>query len=113
MAKFDITDEEASQIDVKVWAQEAFNYSMTSVYPTIEKNKMPTDDYVEQCRTVAERQVVIGGHRLAKMIQSLNLQAPEEPKSYFERFGEYFGISDELDEMYDYFMKKSYFMKQQ
>lgn len=47
MAKFDITDEEANQIDVKVWAQEAFNYSMTSVYPTIENNKMPTDDYVE------------------------------------------------------------------
>ena len=40
------------------------------------------------------------------MIQSLNLQAPEEPKSYMERFGEYFGISDELNQVYDFFMKK-------
>lgn len=84
MEKYDITDKQASEMDVKVWAQEAFNLSSTSVYPTIEKGKMPTDDYVDQAITVAERQVVLGGHRLAKMLQSLNLKAPEQPKSYME-----------------------------
>jgi hypothetical protein len=58
---------------------------------------MPSEDYIQQCREVTERQVVLGGHRLAAMLRSLNLQAHEKPKSYLERFGEYFGISDEIN----------------
>lgn len=100
------TDDEASNIEVKDWAKEAFEYSKTHVYPTIEKNKMPSEDYIQGCQEVAERQIVLGGHRLANLLKSLNLKAPEKPKSYFERFGEYFGVSDELNEAYDYIMKQ-------
>ena len=57
MGKFDISESEASELDVKVWAKEAFEYSKTHVYPTIEKNKMPSEEYIQNCRDVAERQV--------------------------------------------------------
>lgn len=106
MDKYDITDSEANELDVRVWAQEAFNYSQTAVYPNIQKNVMPSEDYIQQCREVTERQVVLGGHRLAAMLRSLNLQAHEKPKSYLERFGEYFRISDEINQVFDYFMKQ-------
>jgi hypothetical protein len=60
-------------LDIKAWAKDTFEISKTTVYPTIQKNKMPTDEYIEKARTVAERQVVLGGYRLANLLQSLNL----------------------------------------
>lgn len=93
-------------MDVRVWAKEAFEYSKSTVYPTIEKNKMPSDEYVQNARAVTERQVVLGGYRLANMLKSLNLKAHERPKTYIERIGEYFGISTDLNEIYNYFAKE-------
>ena len=106
MDKYEISDADANQLDVKVWAHEAFEFSKSDVYPHIEKNKMPSNEYIENARAIAERQVVLGGHRLANMLKSLKLKAPEKPKSYFERFGEYFGISEELNDLYNYFMQQ-------
>lgn len=68
MAKYKISDADANQLDVKAWAHEAFNLSETVVYPTVHKNQALTDEYLQKARAVAERQIVLGGHRLAKLL---------------------------------------------
>ena len=99
--KYDISESEATNLDVKKWAKEAFDYSKSTVYPTIEKNVMPADEYVEKARSVAERQVVLGGHRLANLLKSLNLKAHEKPLGYFDM------IKQEFIKFVDYIMAKN------
>ena len=55
MERYDISDSEANELDVKVWAKEAFEYSKTAVYPNIKKGEMPSEDYIQQCVAVTER----------------------------------------------------------
>lgn len=96
--KYDITEKEATNVDVYDWAKDTFEISKTTVYPSIVKNKMPTDEYIEKARSVAERQVVLGGYRLANLLQSMNLKAHQKPKTYFAM------VNDEFTRMVDYFM---------
>ena len=75
--KYDISEEEATCLDFKKWAKEAFELSKTVVYPGITENVAPSEEYVTKAKAIAEKQVVLGGYRLANLLQSLNLQAPQ------------------------------------
>lgn len=47
------------------------------LYKEIEENKELPDAYIEKAKLIAERQLVIGGLRLANLLKSLNLQDKE------------------------------------
>lgn len=84
MAKYEIDPSEANNLDSRVWAQESFMISKSTVYPYVQPNQALSDDYIQQAKTAAERQVVLGGHRLANLLKSFKLHGHEDvvEKSY-------------------------------
>lgn len=81
LSKYNISEEDANNLDVVKWAHEAFLISENVVYPTVEKNKELSQEYIDKAKAVAERQVVLGGHRLANLLKSFHLQGHEvQPK---------------------------------
>lgn len=65
-----ISDAEINNLDPILWAHESFELSEKYVYPGVEPNTALTDEYIANCRMVAERQIVKGGYRLANTLSS-------------------------------------------
>lgn len=62
-------------MDVVSWAQESFKISEDFVYEGIKENEALPEEYVAKCKTIAEKQIVIGGHRLANFLKTLDFSA--------------------------------------
>jgi hypothetical protein len=62
-------------MDVVSWADESFKISQDFVYAGIKENEALPDEYVSKCRSTAERQIAVGGHRLANFLKSLDFSA--------------------------------------
>jgi len=73
MKMYPIDSKTANEIDPKVWANDSFKISQEIVYKGIHENEKLSDDYIKKAEELAQKQVVIGGYRLASMIKSLKL----------------------------------------
>lgn len=60
-------------LDPKSWTEESYKLASTAVYKGIKENSSLPENYVEESNAIAEKQVVIGGYRLAYLLKSLNL----------------------------------------
>ena len=72
MNTYTISDEVAQNLDVFSWAKESYKISQDFVYTGIKENEALPDEYVSKCKEIAEKQIVIGGHRLANLLKSLD-----------------------------------------
>lgn len=72
--KYPISDTEANILDSHVWAHESFELSKSIVYPTVTENKALSNDYITHAKGVAEKQLVLGGTRLANLLKSFHLK---------------------------------------
>lgn len=68
-----ITPEQVAIQDPKEWAHESFMLSQSTVYPGVIENQELSDEYIAKAKAVAERQVVLGGQRLAYTLKSFHL----------------------------------------
>lgn len=68
-----ITPEQVAIQDPKEWAHESYVLSQTTVYPGVVEGQELSDEYIAKAKTVAERQVVLGGLRLAHTLKSFHL----------------------------------------
>lgn len=70
MKKWTVDETEAANLDPVHWADESFQLSSTFVYPKAHENQKLSDDYVKQGNEIAEKRIVLAGHRLANLIMS-------------------------------------------
>ena len=70
--KWKITDEEANDLDAMNWANESFDFVEEFVYKDIKENEALPDWYVKKGIDITERRIVLAGHRLAHLLESLN-----------------------------------------
>lgn len=56
-------------LKIKQWALESFHWSGEKVYKDILENSVPTNEYVEDRQKLAEKQLVLGGRRLANTLK--------------------------------------------
>ena len=75
VSEYPVSDDVAQNMDVVSWADESFKISEDFVYAGIKEGEALPDEYVSKCRTTAERQITIGGHRLANFLKSLDFSA--------------------------------------
>jgi len=68
-----IPDEEAQNLAPESWADESFKISESFVYAAVKENGSVSATYEEQGQQIAERTIVVAGHRLANLLQSINL----------------------------------------
>ncbi|MBC8134501.1 MAG: S1/P1 nuclease [Fibrella sp.] len=70
---------ESSVLDPQKWMEEGAGFLKTVVYPA---TATPDAKYLETCRPIAERQAVLAGYRLAKILNSIwpTLPEPSETK---------------------------------
>lgn len=65
----DVTD--LKSLDPAVWAKDSFEKSENFVYSDITENAKLPADYVKNGVSIAEKQIVIGGFRLAHVLMSI------------------------------------------
>lgn len=74
MKRHPIDADVASNIDVNQWAQDSYKISSEFVYDGVNPNEALTKDYISKGKDIAEKQVVIGGNRLASLLKTLNME---------------------------------------
>lgn len=57
------------------WAADDFKITKDFLYTAIKENELLPQSYIDEARKIAEKQVLIGGLRLANLLKSLNLSA--------------------------------------
>jgi hypothetical protein len=78
MDKYPITDAEANEHDSRVWAHESYEFSKDVVYVNDKEGQALSAEYIKLATPIAEKRIVIAGHRLASLLTSFKL-ATEEP----------------------------------
>ena len=63
-----ISEEEIANLNATAWAQESFGLARDFVYKYANENQSLSDDYIEMGRKIAERRIVLAGHRLARVL---------------------------------------------
>lgn len=76
--KYPLTDEEANEMDQKVWAHESFVISRDVVYKNDKENQALSQDYIDKAKPIAEKRLVVGGTRLANMLMGFKLAEPKK-----------------------------------
>ena len=57
------------------WAKQSFEISESFVYANIKEGDDLPEDYLTKAQEIAERQIVLGGTRLANLLMSLKLDS--------------------------------------
>jgi hypothetical protein len=73
MAKHPIDADVAQNLDVNQWAKDSYEISASFVYEGVTPGEALSDDYIKKGQELAEKQVVIGGNRLASLLKTLDL----------------------------------------
>lgn len=60
-------------MDPLVWAQEANDIATSFVYEGITEDEELPQKYIDEGKAIAERQLVIAGHRLYQFLKDLKL----------------------------------------
>lgn len=78
-AAWPIEDKDANNLDFSSWAKEANELAKTVVYRGgIKENEKVPKDYITNDRKLAEKQLSLGGARLANLLISLDLGSGEK-----------------------------------
>lgn len=64
---------DTTNLDPNVWARESFEIASTFIYNGIQEDGVVPDAYVQQAKTLAEKQIVTAGYRLANLLMSIDL----------------------------------------
>lgn len=72
--KYPVKDPQGMIFDAKVMAQESYKIGETLAYANISEGMPLSDEYISSAKKAAEKQIVLGGFRLAHMLRSFNLQ---------------------------------------
>eukprot|EP00347_Sterkiella_histriomuscorum_P010921 403374421 len=70
-SKFTFPNNEYNSVDVNLWVNESFEVAQNAVYANIKENQAASDSYVQQNQKVIEKQIIIGGLRLATVIKQV------------------------------------------
>ena len=65
---------EIDNLNPKAWANESFALAGNFVYKYVKENRTLASDYIQVGRAIAERRIVLAGHRLAGLLLSLKRQ---------------------------------------
>lgn len=71
MERYTISEDESQNLNPMSWALESHEIGSQNAYTGISEDGDVSQAYVNRTLSVAERQVVLGGHRLANMIASI------------------------------------------
>jgi len=74
IAKYPIDESVATNLDVNQWALDSFKISSEFVYEGVTPNQTLSDEYIKKGKEITEKQIVIGGSRLAAMLKTLNME---------------------------------------
>ena len=79
LTKYPEPNSEWQNIDVGKWTLESFEVSKEAVYPTVEPNTPLSEAYMEKARDAIQKQIALGGLRLAYVLQHIfgESEAPE------------------------------------
>lgn len=67
-----VSTTQASDLDPMSWAQESFEITSKTVYTNIKEGDAPSTDYIAANTKLAQRQIVVGGMRLANLLKSID-----------------------------------------
>eukprot|EP00350_Pseudokeronopsis_sp_OXSARD2_P002639 CAMPEP_0170540724 /NCGR_PEP_ID=MMETSP0211-20121228/672_1 /TAXON_ID=311385 /ORGANISM="Pseudokeronopsis sp., Strain OXSARD2" /LENGTH=245 /DNA_ID=CAMNT_0010843235 /DNA_START=251 /DNA_END=988 /DNA_ORIENTATION=+ len=87
ISKFIITDEEIEMQDFATIAQESYEIAVDTVYENIYMDEPVPQEYIDKNLPIAERQVILGGRRLAYMLKKIyasNAVVSEEPNLFLQ-----------------------------
>lgn len=71
MRTFTVSESEIDSEDFRQWGYDAFLLGSKHAYAGIQEHEQLPDDYVETNAKITERQIVLGGHRLAHVISDI------------------------------------------
>ena len=83
---YDIEDAVAKDLDVFQWAADDFKIAKEFLYKGIKQNEELPQNYIDGAKQIAEKQVLIGGLRLANLLKSLNLSAKSVEEELTPKF---------------------------
>ena len=68
---FSFSADEWQTYNVTQWAMDSFELTKYAVYSGITENKAPSADYIYKNQYLIQRQIVLGGLRLANIIYNI------------------------------------------
>ena len=71
LSKYPEPNSEWQNLDVAKWTTESFEVSKSAVYPTVQPNTPLSDAYMTKARDAIQKQIALGGLRLAYVIQHI------------------------------------------
>lgn len=71
VSKNDIPESEWQNTDVELWAKESYELSANNVYNGIHEGQALPQDYIKKNQAAIQKQIVMGGLRLAYLIESI------------------------------------------
>ena len=71
LSKYPQPNSEWQNIDVAKWTIESFEVSKEAVYPTVQPNTPLSEAYMNKARDAIQKQIALGGLRLAYVIQHI------------------------------------------
>jgi len=76
---FDDADLEkhAKVLNSQIWADESYEITKEYVYTDIKEGELPSEEYQRTRADIAERQVVLGGVRLANLLETIDFSRVE------------------------------------
>lgn len=78
-SKYQISSSEYQNTNYMKWATDAYNIGAQNAWEGISENTVVSTSYINRVKPLAERQIVLGGYRLAYLIQQLfGVSAEEE-----------------------------------
>lgn len=80
LKKYPEPNAEWQNLDVAKWTNESFEVSKAAVYPTVEPNQPLSQAYIAKAQDAIQKQIALGGLRLAYVIQHIfGSSAAESP----------------------------------
>lgn len=71
VADHPISSRDATNLNPMSWSEESHKIAENHVYKGIEEGAKVPQEYIDRTLSLAERQVVLGGHRLANLISKI------------------------------------------
>lgn len=68
------------------WAMESRQISQDFIYPNIEYDATPSDDYINKAWLMVKRRIALGGYRLAEMLKEIKQAYDEKNKEELMSF---------------------------
>lgn len=78
-----IEPDSVNNMDIQMWEDDSFLIASTSVYAHAIEDKPLPDDYVKNNQEIIKKQIVVGGHRLAYVINFI-FGADSQSTTYIE-----------------------------